>query len=229
MATNALRPRKIRKRGKTKTARTSVSIESDLRDMALKRADERHGGNLSVYLTSLIQRDLNEQLWIGTATDPKNEKVIDALCATWTHSDSKRISKLIQNVDQPRLLRLLITALEEFAQICDGLENLEHESGYMRKISEISIMPKDARDSIWNTIKMCTEHMEKSSAIPPARMIPFLEGRHVWLRGPECVEEMIQDRDYASEENDRCNIAMGEYAQQMQRLEELATDPGFCI
>lgn len=99
---------------KQKRVTQSFAFQPDMLDQIREKADAEHGGNLSRYIQSLIERDLAGGA-ASKADEYSGERILEDLAKRWNPSVVPDVSETIERtgIRQARLLSLILEALPE--------------------------------------------------------------------------------------------------------------------
>lgn len=99
------------------SVKQGFSVPAALLENARKRASELHGGNLSRYLQSLIERDLTEREAKPTDDLPQGGGILAQLAERWRPDVAEEVTEAAAKCrKQERLLGLMLAAIPHFVK-----------------------------------------------------------------------------------------------------------------
>lgn len=202
-----------------KDKRYSLSLTPEEMAAAREQSQKDFNGNFTRYVASLIERDRAGELWMGSVTGPHpKEKVIEALCRTWSRASLAKLERYLDDAEQPDILREMMTAFVEYLTVWDmtqskysGFDACNPGFGV-----PLVIFPKSDRDSIKKSITECSEVLKKMIVHDPHgdpcserdREIDLLAKRlratvsslgTPWMMTPEEVEVHLESKMHQEE------------------------------
>jgi hypothetical protein len=203
---------------KLEKGRTSLSLRPSHMDLANQAATAKHKGNITAYIASLIERDADGQLWLGTSTDTKNRKPIDELCRIWTPGSEANLRDAIGETDQTTVMRNLLGAFIDFASIHEAKQTGPHADVKEpdARICPLVIVSQNEARHLRRELQRCAEILRgmissdfRDIGMPPAELklhevfgkLTWLENG-VWLKDSNEAKSWLADNSFVPSDPD---------------------------
>lgn len=179
----------------TKSIPQSISFPPALLKSAKTQA-EKSKESLSRYMCSLIERDVAGELWMGSATDPKDEKVIEEISKKWCPGHTAKFVETLKGSKQPKVFSQVMAAFAEFTAIHETLNNIPPpDFKTIEQSGELTIMPKSEVNRLRRELKRCAKTLESITPDETLSSIPFggSSRLHAPVLGMSSLERKLRD------------------------------------